>query len=212
MINHEHTVNSRRIESILKSNRFGKLSLAIAAAGFTKSLTDAKASPTFFGKTSDHAARALEFPNHSGLSIVCKTLASERYLPLRSVARPEESDAALSGVKTIIIDGTEQRIQRPQDTEEQRLYYSGKKKAHTYKSLIVSDDDNYIHYVSYVYVGTSSEISILEEEFDPQFNWFDGYTVRVDLGYVGFDKNIRKLNYSYQTKSPEAVHSLKNKS
>ena len=27
-----------------------------------KSLADAKASPTFFGKTSDHAAGALEFP------------------------------------------------------------------------------------------------------------------------------------------------------
>ena len=34
-----------------------------------KSLADAKAAPTFFGKTSDHAAGALEFPNHSGLSI-----------------------------------------------------------------------------------------------------------------------------------------------
>ena len=34
-----------------------------------KSLADAMASPTFFGKTSDHAAGALEFPNHSGLSI-----------------------------------------------------------------------------------------------------------------------------------------------
>jgi hypothetical protein len=41
--------------------------------------------------------------------------------------RREASDA-------VAIDGTERRCQRPLDEEEQKFYYSGKKKTHTLKN------------------------------------------------------------------------------
>jgi len=34
-------------------------------------------------------------------------------------------------VKKVILDGTERPVQRPQDNEKQKEYYSGKKKRHT---------------------------------------------------------------------------------
>ncbi|MCB0540312.1 MAG: hypothetical protein KDE33_22535, partial [Bacteroidetes bacterium] len=78
-----------------------------------------------------------------GLNIIYDSLSIEGFLPIRSVASPEEFDSLFSGIDTFIIDATEQRIQRPSDYEEQRANYSGKKKAHTYKSMIISALDHY---------------------------------------------------------------------
>ncbi len=45
-------------------------------------------------------------------------------------------------------DGTERPINRPQDPEEQRLYYSGKQKKHTIKNNIVIDEPCKIRFLS----------------------------------------------------------------
>ena len=42
----------------------------------------------------------------------------------------------------LLIDGTEQRIQRPQDAVAQVDNYSGEKKAHTKKNLLLVDQEN----------------------------------------------------------------------
>ena len=55
------------------------------------------------------------------------------YLPQRvpeKIAEKLQQEAT----EAVAIDGTERRRQRPLDNEEQRLYYSGKKKAHTLKN------------------------------------------------------------------------------
>ena len=41
------------------------------------------------------------------------------------------------GKQDLSIDGTERRINRPKDNEEQKKHYSGKKKTHTVKNIIV---------------------------------------------------------------------------
>ncbi|NET30302.1 transposase family protein [Okeania sp. SIO1I7] len=38
-----------------------------------------------------------------------------------------------------MVDGTERPIQRPQDQQKQKSHYSGKKKRHTRKHLILTD-------------------------------------------------------------------------
>ena len=40
------------------------------------------------------------------------------------------------GVERVIMDGTERPVQRPTDSEKQKLNYSGKKKGHTRKHLV----------------------------------------------------------------------------
>lgn len=49
-------------------------------------------------------------------------------LPKRSFATPEAFSAYFRQHKAVILDGTEQRMQRPGDNEEQKAFYSGKKK------------------------------------------------------------------------------------
>ncbi len=47
-----------------------------------------------------------------------------------------------------IIDGTEQRIQRPQDDDLQRQHDSGRRKAHTRKTILVTNEEGRIRMVA----------------------------------------------------------------
>ena len=63
-----------------------------------------------------------------GIELLTKTLASLDCLPKRNFMNVEEFEAYFKDNKTLIIDATEQAIQRPQDKEMQKDTYSGKKK------------------------------------------------------------------------------------
>jgi len=59
-------------------------------------------------------------------------------LPERQAANLERVLIACPGLE-FVIDGTERPIQRPQDARRQRDYYSGKKKRHTVKNIVITD-------------------------------------------------------------------------
>lgn len=81
------------------------------------------------------------------LPILEKVLGYACVLPERKISSPEEFMRKLNGLD-IFIDGTERMVQRPKLSKLQRKRYSGKKKAHTRKNIIVSDRNKYIHFVS----------------------------------------------------------------
>jgi hypothetical protein len=62
-----------------------------------------------------------------GLDILGNTLNSLRYLPKRYFADVDDFEAYFAGCPEIIIDATEQNIQRPSHSEKQKQFYSGKK-------------------------------------------------------------------------------------
>lgn len=67
----------------------------------------------------------------------------------------------------LIVDSTEQLIQRPSDQEVQKPYYSGKKKRHTLKSQIISLPENLeIIDVLMGEKGSRSDIGMLRQRFD----------------------------------------------
>ncbi len=65
-------------------------------------------------------------------------LGYEAQLPAREPSKAEQVLAACDDLR-FIIDGTERPIQRPKDRERQKQYYSGKKKRHTVKNIIITD-------------------------------------------------------------------------
>ncbi len=83
----------------------------------------------------------------------------------------------------LIVDSCEQPRERPGDYEEQKKYYSGKKKNHTFKNqLIVLPDGRDIVDVVAGKPGPKSDINLFRERqkgFDPKQK-FNG-----DKGYVG---------------------------
>jgi len=64
-----------------------------------------------------------------GLSILEPTLSDLGLLPARTFETVEAFEKYFEKVDTLLIDVTEQRIQRPSDDEEQKINYSGKKNA-----------------------------------------------------------------------------------
>lgn len=106
-------------------------------------------------------------------------------MPVREFDSPGHFDEVFAEADELLIDGTEQPIQRAKSDAKQREAYSGKKKRHTDINLVISTPDRYLHYVSYCYVGKENDMGVLLSEFDPRYCWFAGHTGVVDLGFTG---------------------------
>ncbi len=83
-----------------------------------------------------------------------------------------------------VIDGTERRRERPGDKKEQKAYYSGKKRTHTVKNiLIIHPEGRKVCYLSQTTEGKKHDKKICDEE---------GYTFPTnsillqDTGFQGF--------------------------
>jgi len=63
-----------------------------------------------------------------GLQVLKRTLHDAHLLPVRTFSTPEDLYDHFKSEAAVLLDGTEQRIQRPGDKEEQKAWYSGKKK------------------------------------------------------------------------------------
>jgi len=81
---------------------------------------------------------------------------------------PEEARAVLDTAEdaddadgVAIIDATEQRVERARDEATQRAHYSGKKKAHTRKTLIVVNERGRLRYVSPSVPGATHDLTVL---------------------------------------------------
>lgn len=64
---------------------------------------------------------------HQLSPVLYETLVELGMMPAREFQDAEELKAALKGIDQIIIDATERLFRRPQDSDKQKDYYSGKK-------------------------------------------------------------------------------------
>jgi hypothetical protein len=69
--------------------------------------------------------------------------------PERDASRVATSALALEGAPDMAIDGTERRRQRPTDAAQQQEHYSGKKKTHTDKNILLVN----AHTTKVIYLG-----------------------------------------------------------
>jgi DDE superfamily endonuclease len=83
-------------------------------------------------------------------------------------------------------DGTERPIHRPTDPEDQQDYYSGKKKCHTIKNLLVIDETCYICFLSTTYEGKANDKQLAELE---GYTLPHGSCLYQDMGFQGFVLN-----------------------
>ena len=85
----------------------------------------------------------------------------------------------------LVLDGTERRRQRPQDGELQSAHYSGKKKAHTDKNvLIVDEQTGEVLYLSATEVGKTHDKKLADEA---QIIYPNAATVAKDTGFQGYE-------------------------
>jgi len=118
-----------------------------------------------------------------------KTLKKKLVLPVRKMKTPEEFYAAFPGAKEVFIDGTERPIQRPKDKEKQKANYSGKKKRHTRKNIIISTKKKRVNFLSKTKEGKEHDFTILKEEAPPD-HMPKKVKKHLDLGFKGIDKQF----------------------
>lgn len=134
-------------------------------------------------------------------TILESTLKRKLVLPKRQIRSVEEFLKAFPEAKEVFIDGTERPIQRPQDAERQRANYSGKKKRHTRKNIIISTKKKRIGFLSKTVEGKESDITILRATAPPSVIP-PHITTHVDLGFKGLDTQYPDHRISIPAKKP----------
>jgi hypothetical protein len=132
------------------------------------------------------------------LSILEKTLGYEVVLPERQINSVEEFQRKFPEIKDIFIDGTERPIQRPKNGKRQRKYYSGKKKRHTKKNIIASDQDRKVLFLSKTKTGKTHDKKALDKSGlaasipDNVTSWYDTGFIGVHSQNIMIPKKRRK--------------------
>ena len=119
---------------------------------------------------------------HRLTGVLNQALGYEQQLPERE---PANLETVLRNCPSLefMIDGTERRINRPQDKTDRKHYYSGKKKAHTVKNLVIHDRKGKVRYLSDTYEGKKHDKKIADEE---NLAFPHGSTLWQDTGFQGF--------------------------
>lgn len=135
----------------------------------------------FYGCNRSNACRR----QHYLSSVLEASLGKKLALPKRQLHSLEDFFRAFPEAKEVFIDGTERPVQRPKDKDQQKANYSGKKKRHTRKNLIMSTRKKRIGFLSKTVAGKQHDFSVLKEHAPPKYIPVN-VRQRVDLGFKGY--------------------------
>jgi len=100
----------------------------------------------------------------------------------------------------LIIDGVERRRQRPKRREIQAIHYSGKKKAHTDKNVVVvNTQTKRVSFLSPTLPGSVHDKKLADHV---RIQYPKNATLRSDLGLLGYSPEVRE--HLQPKKSPRA--------
>lgn len=122
---------------------------------------------------------------------ILKLLFKELWIaPKREINTIEDLKEAFNwNIVDLIADWTERRYFRSKDYEKQKEDYSWKKKDHTKKNLIISDERQFIWYLWPTVNWKQHDYSILKNEFLGK-NVFIETTLMLDLWFYGVVSNF----------------------
>ena len=110
-------------------------------------------------------------------------LGRELLLPARRPADLETLLAEVPELRLLVIDGVERPVRRPKDKDNQKKNYSGKKKAHRKKNLLISSEKRV------VYLGSTSPGSVHDKKLADESGLTyppDALVVK-DTGFQGYE-------------------------
>jgi hypothetical protein len=125
-------------------------------------------------------------------------------LPERNPNDFARSQTASGTEPRLIIDGTERRRQRPKNPEKQALHYSGKKKTHTDKNVVlVNLRDKDVGFLSRTYVGKTHDKKVAESEgvsYPPRAELYK------DTGFQGYEPAGTRTYQAKKKAAPRGTH------
>jgi len=102
----------------------------------------------------------------------------------------------------LILDGTERRRQRPKNPEKQTLHYSGKKKLHSDKNVIVVNTrSKRVGYLSPTHAGKTHDKKVADHE---QIAYPRKSVLHKDTGFQGYEPPVQQ---THQPKKSRAAKS-----
>lgn len=132
-------------------------------------------------------------------SRVCRNIRILEPLLAKVMAISKTRHLSQKDVEELILDATEQQIERPQ--KSQKVYYSGKKKRHTFKTEIRITPKGRIVHVSKTHPGSTHDLTLHNSE-PPLLKETRAY---VDSGYQGLDKIHRRTELPYKASKNKAL-------
>jgi len=132
---------------------------------------------------------------HSLLPVLKQALDDLGYVPERDPQQFKNKEKEQKDATVSIIDGTERRRQRPKKAEKQALHYSGKKKIHADKNVVIATaKKKRISFLSQTYPGKMHDKKMADTE---NISYPEQIALHKDTGFQGYEPNVRKL---YQPK------------
>lgn len=129
---------------------------------------------------------------HRLLPIVRHALAAIGVMPERDGRHFAQAERRKDEPQDYIIDGTERRRQRPKNPEKQALYYSGKKKAHSDKNvIIVSTRSKRVGYLSPTYAGKTHDKKVADCE---QIAYPKRAILRKDTAFQAYEPKVKQTH------------------
>jgi hypothetical protein len=144
-----------------------------------------------FGLSQSRANRWI----HQLLPLLQQTLKDLGVRPERDPRQFARRERQRGEPLALIIDGTERRRQRPKNPEKQALHYSGRKKIHSDKNLVIANrKTRRIGYLSQTYVGKTADKKIADAE---RIGYPRQAQLHKDTGFQGYEPRVRQ---TYQPK------------
>ena len=122
---------------------------------------------------------------HRLLPVLRRALVALDLAPERDASRVATSPLMLEGAPAGALDGTERRRQRPTEAAKQTAHYSGKKKAHTDKNvLLINEYTSKVVYLSPTVAGKTHDKRAADEA---DLVYPVNSTLDKDTGFQGYE-------------------------
>jgi len=122
---------------------------------------------------------------HRLLHLLQKTLRDLGMKPERDAKKVAATTEAVEGGANLSIDASEREIQRPVNKERQKQKYSGKKKTHTGKNvLLVNENTSKVVYLSATAEGKKHDKKVADES---QISYPANASLTKDTGFQGYE-------------------------
>lgn len=126
---------------------------------------------------------------HRLLPVLATALDTLGFMPERQGARVARHERHQAETPDLIVDGVERRRNRPKDPKKQVIHYSGKKKAHFDKNVVVVNTrSKRVSYLSETLPGSVHD-KALADHVDIRYP--KNTTLRSDLGFYGYTPDVR---------------------
>src|SRR3984885_11470585 len=156
------------------------------------------------GELFDLSTPQVNYWIHRLLPVLRSALDALGVLPERDPTHFAQAQGASGKAPRLIIDATERRRQRPKNPEKQALFYSGRKKKHCDKNVvIVNTRGQRIDYLSRTYPGKTHDKKIADAE---GISYPPGATLSKDTGFQGYEPAVKKTCQAKKKATPRKAH------